>query len=67
MSTTKERDSLAYIPITGAGVDALDRRKEHNDSEQETATKLQNSINKVKDRVFQAIKNLTVAAAARAR
>ncbi len=64
---SKERDSLTYIPITGPGVDALDRRKEHNDSKQETAPKLQTSIDKVKAGLFSALKNLTAAAATRIR
>jgi hypothetical protein len=67
MQATKERDSLKYVPITGAGVDALDRRKEHNAAEQVTAEKLRNSINKVKASLFSAIKGLTVAAFTRAR
>jgi hypothetical protein len=67
MATTKERDSLKYVPITGAGVDALDRRKEHNDGEQATADKLRSSIDKVKHSLFDAIKGLTTGAAARMR
>jgi len=67
MSPTKERETLQYIPITGAGVDALDRRKEHNDGEQVTAEKLRASIDKVKLSLFDAIKNLTAGAATRMR
>ena len=67
MPTTNEHNSLKYVPITGAGVDALDRRKEHNDGEPITAEKLRMSIDKVKHALFEAIKGLTAAAASRSR
>lgn len=62
MSTTNNERTLDYVPITGRGVDALDRRKEHNSSRQETASLLRKSIDKVKQGIFSGIKMLTAGA-----
>jgi hypothetical protein len=67
MATAKERDSLKYVPITGPGVDALDRRKEHNNNEQVTVELLGASIAKVRDKLFAGVRMLTQGAYERAR
>jgi len=56
MSTANR--TLDYTPITGPGVDALDRRKEHNNNTPVTADKLRDSIAKVRDGIFEGIKML---------
>jgi hypothetical protein len=55
--------TLDYTRITGPGVDALDRRREHNDAEQVTAEQLQTSIDKVKTGIFKGLKVLSDGAA----
>jgi hypothetical protein len=67
MPTTNERDSLKYVPITGPGVDALERRKEHNNNEPVTVEALSASIAKVKDKLFAGLRLLTQGAYERAR
>jgi hypothetical protein len=57
MSTAENR-TLDYTPIIGPGVDALDRRKEHNSNTQVTAEKLRTSIAKVRDGIFEGLKML---------
>lgn len=56
-----------YIPITGAGVEALDRRREHNGDKQTSAKELRASVDKTKDAIFAGIKALTAAAIERIR
>ena len=58
MSTTKIERTLDHIRIVGPGVDALERRKEHNNNQPITAEKLRASISAVKDGVFQGLKML---------
>jgi hypothetical protein len=59
MSTTKiERRTLDHIPIVGGGVDALDRRKEHNNNQPVSAEGLSASIAKVRDGLFEGLKML---------
>jgi hypothetical protein len=67
MATDKERDSLKYVPITGPGVDALERREEHNNNEPVTAESLGASIAKVRDKLFAGLRMLTQGAYERAR
>lgn len=47
MTTLATERTLDYTPIVGPGVDALDRRREHNDNDPVTAAKLRASVNKV--------------------
>jgi hypothetical protein len=62
MPTTKSERMLDYVPITGPGVEALERRKEHNDNAPVTAEKLRASVDKVKRGIFDGIKMLTSSA-----
>ncbi len=62
MSTTKIERTLDYTRIIGPGVDALDRRKEHNNNEQVTAEKLRENIAKVKDGLAEGLKMLRAGA-----
>jgi hypothetical protein len=61
-TATQSARTLDYTRITGPGVDALDRRREHNNNEAITAEKLQSSIDKVKSNIFESLKALTVGA-----
>ncbi len=65
MSNTNSERTLDYTRIVGRGVDALDRRKEHNSNERVTAEKLRNSINTVKAQIFDGLKMLSAAASKR--
>lgn len=56
-----------FVPITGAGVKALDRRRENNGDKQTSTGELRASIDKTKDTIFAGIKTLTAAAMERAR
>jgi hypothetical protein len=59
-------NSLEYVQIVGRGVDALDNRKEHNNSTPVTAEGLRQSIDKVKARNFESMKMLRAAGLKRA-
>lgn len=50
-----------FVPITGAGVVALDRRRENNGDKQTSAEELRASIEKTKIAIFAGIKMLTSA------
>jgi hypothetical protein len=65
MSTTKIERPLDYIPIVGRGVDALDRRKEHNNNQPVSADGLRASLAKVRDGLFEGLKMLRDGARAR--
>lgn len=65
MSITKNERTLDYIKIVGPGVDALERRKEHNNNNPVSATGLRASIDKVKASLFEGIKMLTSGASGR--
>ena len=67
MPMANGRGSLDYVPITGRGVDALERRKEHNNNEKVTASILQAKIEKVKDGIFAGLRSLIAEAYKRAR
>lgn len=54
--------TLDYVKLIGPGVDALDRRREHNNNEEITAQKLKTSIDKVKSGIFDGLKTLTAGA-----
>jgi hypothetical protein len=56
-----------FVPITGAGVEALDRRHENNGDKQTSIADLRASIEKTKGSIFAGIKMLTEAAVERAR
>jgi hypothetical protein len=58
MSTTKIERPLDRMRIIGPGVDALERRKEHNNNQPVTAEKLRTSIARVKNRLFEGLKLL---------
>ncbi len=58
MSTPKIERTLDHMRIVGPGVDALERRKEHNNNQPVTAEKLRNSITKVKSSLFEGLKLL---------
>lgn len=64
MSNTKSERTLDYKRIVGPGVDALERRKEHNNNEPVTANKLRASINGVKESIFEGLKMLRAGAQA---
>jgi hypothetical protein len=56
-----------FVPITGAGVEALDRRREFNGDQQTSAQDLRASIDRAKNAIFAGIQKLTAAATERAR
>ena len=56
-----------FVPITGPGVEALDRRRENNGDKRTSAGELRSSIEKTKNAIFAGIKMLTAAALERAR
>jgi hypothetical protein len=62
MATTQTERTLDYTRIVGPGVDALDRRSEHNNNEKITAAKLQSSIDKVVTGIFTGLKTLSAGA-----
>lgn len=65
MSIVKQERTLDFVKIIGPGVDALERRKEHNDNEQVTAVKLRENIDRVKKRIFEGMKMLSSGASDR--
>ena len=56
-----------FVPIIGAGVEALDRRREFNGDNQTSAQELRASIDKTKNAIFAGIQRLTAAAMERVR
>jgi hypothetical protein len=62
MSNTGIERPLDYIPIVGRGVDALDRRKEHNNNQPVTAEGLRTSVANVKNDIFDGLKMLRTGA-----
>jgi hypothetical protein len=62
MGAAKSKENLNYVPVTGPGVDALERRKEHNNDVQVNAQLLGASIAKVKNEIFEGIRALTAEA-----
>jgi hypothetical protein len=62
MSTSKIERTLDYVRIFGPGVDALDRRKEHNNRKQTSAEELRSNIDSVKTQLFEGIKKLRIGA-----
>ena len=62
MSTTNIERTLDYVRIFGPGVDALDRRKEHNNRTPTSAEELRANINEVKAGLFEGIRKLRTGA-----
>lgn len=53
---------IEHVPISGPGVDALERRKETNNSHNVTATELRASFIRVQDALYSGLKALNKAA-----
>ncbi|MGZ8395403.1 MAG: hypothetical protein ACXW3X_01895 [Rhodoplanes sp.] len=62
MPISREPDlPISYVPITGPGLDTLDRRKENSSIARIAAIELRESYNTVKDELFAGIKALVQA------
>jgi hypothetical protein len=59
MPTTKSDQALDYVPVTGPGVEALERRKEHNNKNPVDPVELRTKVDQIKQSVFDGLKALT--------